>query len=298
MSTAALSPPTFSQRVRGFIVLTKPRIVELLIVTTVPTQFVAARGIPGIGTMIFTILGGAMAAGGAHVVNMYVDRDIDAVMVRTKNRPLVTGVVKPHEALVFAVVLEIAAFALLWSTVNLLSAILAFTAFFWYVFVYTLWLKRTTPSNIVIGGAAGAIPVLIGWTSVTGQLAWPPVILFFLIVYWTPPHFWALAMKYDDDYSAVDVPMLPSVAGYHRTAIRIMVYTVVMWALSIAFAPVAGMGIIYWVVALVTGAVFLWFAVKLRQTESPRVAMHMFGYSITYVTLLFGAMVVDQLVTW
>ena len=265
---AAALTPTFSQRVRAFIRLTKPRIVELLIVTTVPTQFVAAGGVPGIATMVFTVLGGAMAAGGAHVVNMVVDRDIDAVMARTKDRPLVTGVVKPSEALVLAAVLEIAAFALLWSTINLLSAVLAFTAFIWYVFVYTLWLKRTTPSNIVIGGVAGAIPVLIGWTSVTGHLAWPPVILFFVIVYWTPPHFWALAMKYDDDYSAVDVPMLPSVAGYHATALRIIVYTVVMWALTLVFAPVANMGIIYWVVALVTGAIFLKMALKLR----PRIA--------------------------
>lgn len=297
MSTAALAP-TLSQRVRAFFLLTKPRIVELLIVTTVPTQFVAAGGVPGVATMIFTVLGGAMAAGGAHVVNMYVDRDIDSVMVRTRDRPLVTGIVKPNEALVFAVALEVAAFALLWSTINLISAVLAFSAFLWYVFVYTLWLKRTTSSNIVIGGAAGAVPVLIGWTSVTGHLAWPPVILFFVIVYWTPPHFWALAMKYDDDYSAVDVPMLPSVAGYHRTAIRIIVYTVIMWALTLLFAPVADMGVIYWVVALVTGAVFLWLALKLRRTESSKVAMRLFGYSITYVTLLFGAMVVDQLVRW
>lgn len=297
MSTLVLAP-TLRQRIVGFFLLTKPRIIELLLVTTVPTQIVAARGIPAISIMVFTVIGGTMAAGGAHVVNMYVDRDIDAVMGRTQNRPLVTGVVKPNEALVFAVVLEVAAFALLWATVNLISALLAFAAFAWYVFVYTLWLKRTTTRNIVIGGAAGAVPVLIGWTSVTGHLAWPPVILFLVIVYWTPPHFWALAMKYSDDYSSVDVPMLPSVAGYHTTAVRIIGYTIVLWALTLLFGPVADMGIIYLVAAFLLGGLFLWFAVKLKQTESPKIAMKMFGYSITYVTLLFGAMVVDQLVRW
>jgi protoheme IX farnesyltransferase len=297
MSTVVLAP-TLRQRITGFVVLTKPRIIELLLVTTVPTPVVAARGIPGLATMVFTVIGGTLAAGGAHVVNMVVDRDIDAVMHRTQNRPLVTGIVKPNEAMVFAVVLEVVAFALLWSTINLISAVLAFAAFAWYVFVYTLWLKRTSSRNIVSGGAAGAVPVLIGWTSVTGALAWPPVILFFVIVYWTPPHFWALAMRFKDDYSAAEVPMLPSVEGYHATAVRIIGYTVVLWALTLVFGPVADMGIIYLATATVLGGVFLWFALKLKKTESPKFAMKMFGYSITYVTLLFGAMVVDQLVRW
>lgn len=295
MSTVVLAP-TLRQRIGGFVRLTKPRIIELLLVTTVPTQIVAAQGLPALSTVVFTVLGGTLAAGGAHVVNMYVDRDIDALMGRTSDRPLVTGIIKPGEALVFAAVLEVAAFALLWSTVNLISAVLAFAAFAWYVGVYTLWLKRTSARNIVIGGAAGAVPVLIGWTSVTGELAWPPVILFLVIVYWTPPHFWALAMRYRDDYTAADVPMLPSVAGYHTTAVRIIGYTVVLWALTLAFGPVADMGLIYLVAAVVLGAVFLWFGLELKKTESPKVAMRMFGYSITYVTLLFGAMVVDQLV--
>ena len=297
MSTVTLAP-SIRARVTGFVVLTKPRIIELLLVTTVPTQIVAARGIPGIWIMVCTVVGGTLAAGGAHVINMYVDRDIDALMERTKNRPLVTGVVKPNEALVFAAVLEIAAFALLWTTVNLISAVLAFAAFAFYVVVYTLWLKRTTSRNIVIGGAAGAVPVLIGWTSVTGHLAWPPVILFLVIVYWTPPHFWALAIRYRDDYSAAQVPMLPSVEGYHRTAVRILGYTLVLWALTLVFGPVADMGLIYWAAAIVLGGIFTWMAVDLLRTESPKVAMRLFGYSITYVTLLFGAMVVDQLVRW
>jgi protoheme IX farnesyltransferase len=285
-------------RLGGFVVLTKPRIIELLLVTTVPTQVVAARGIPGIWTMIFTVLGGTLAAGGAHTFNMVADRDIDALMERTKNRPLVTGIISPREALVFGVALEIAAFALLWGTVNLISAVLAVAACLFYVFVYTLWLKRTSSRNIVIGGAAGAVPVLIGWTSVTGHLEWPPIILFIVIVYWTPPHFWALAIRYKDDYSAADVPMLPSVASYRTTTVRILYYTLFLWALTLLFGPVADMGVIYFSAAILLGAGFTWLAVVLMRTESPKVAMRVFNYSITYVTLLFGAMVVDQLVRW
>jgi protoheme IX farnesyltransferase len=285
-------------RLGGFVVLTKPRIIELLLVTTVPTQVVAARGIPGIWTMIFTVLGGTLAAGGAHTFNMVADRDIDALMERTKNRPLVTGIISPHEALVFGVALEIAAFALLWGTVNLISAVLAVAACLFYVFVYTLWLKRTSSRNIVIGGAAGAVPVLIGWTSVTGHLEWPPIILFLVIVYWTPPHFWALAIRYKDDYSAADVPMLPSVASYRTTTVRILYYTLFLWALTLLFGPVADMGVIYFSAAILLGAGFTWLAVVLMRTESPKVAMRVFNYSIPYVTLLFGAMVVDQLVRW
>ena len=278
--------------------LTKPRIIELLLVTTVPTQVVAARGIPPVWTMFATVLGGTLAAGGAHAVNMVVDRDIDALMDRTKDRPLVTGLIRPGEALVFAVTLEVAAFLWLWGTVNLISAVLAVAACLFYVFVYTLWLKRTSTRNIVIGGAAGAVPVLIGWTSITGHLAWPPIILFLVIVYWTPPHFWALAIRYKDDYAAAEVPMLPSVASYRTTTTRILAYTLLLWALTLLFAPVADMGDIYLGAALALGAAFTWFAIVLRRTESPKAAMQMFNFSITYVTLLFGAMVVDQLVRW
>ncbi len=296
--TVTAPAPTRRARVAGFVALTKPRIIELLLVTTVPTQVVAARGVPPVWIMFATVLGGTLAAGGAHAVNMVVDRDIDALMDRTKNRPLVTGLIKPREALVFAVALEVAAFLWLWGTVNLISAVLAVSACLFYVFVYTLWLKRTSTRNIVIGGAAGAVPVLIGWTSITGHLAWPPIILFLVIVYWTPPHFWALAIRYKDDYSAAEVPMLPSVATYRTTTTRILAYTLVLWALTLLFKPVADMGDIYLGAALALGAAFTWLAVVLRRTESPKVAMRMFNFSITYVTLLFGAMVVDQLVRW
>ena len=203
---------------KGFVALTKPRIIELLLVETVPAMIVAKRGLPSVWLMVATVIGGTLAAGGANAINMYVDRDIDAVMERTKGRPLVTGIVKPTEALVFALVLEAVAFVWLWYFVNLLSAVLAVSAMLFYVFIYTLWLKRRSASNIVIGGAAGAVPVLVGWTAVTNSLDltvgrnWAPIVLFAIIFYWTPPHFWALAIKYKDDYETADVPMLPVVA--------------------------------------------------------------------------------------
>ncbi len=280
----------------AYVALTKPRIIELLLVTTVPTMVVAERGLPSVWLMVATVLGGTAAAGGANAINMYVDRDIDAVMERTKGRPLVTGEVTPTAALTFAVALEIVAFLFLWGTVNLLSAVLAVSATAFYVFVYTLWLKRTSTSNIVIGGAAGAVPVLVGWSAVTDRLDWAPVVLFAVIFIWTPPHFWALAIKYRDDYSAASVPMLPSVRDARAVAVRILAYTVVLWALTLVFSPVADMGGLYLGSAVVLGAVFTLLAARLLVDSSPKAAMRLFGYSITYITLLFGAMAVDQLV--
>ena len=288
--------PSLRSRIGAYVALTKPRIIELLLVTTVPTQIVAERGLPSLGLIVATVLGGTMAAGGANAINMYVDRDIDKIMKRTQNRPLATGIIEARNALVFAVVLEVVAFLFLWATVNLLSAVLAVAACLFYVFVYTLWLKRTSSRNIVIGGAAGAVPVLIGWSSVTNSLGWAPVILFAVIFYWTPPHFWALAIRYRDDYASVDVPMLPVVADHRTTAGRIIAYTLLLWALTLLFAPVAEMGAIYLVTALALGAVFTFQTVRLFVDPSPSRAMRVFGWSITYVTLLFGAMAVDQLV--
>ena len=291
-----LARPDARARVGGFVALTKPRIIELLLVTTVPTMVVAERGLPSLWLILVTVVGGTLAAGGANAINMVVDRDIDAVMHRTRSRPLVTGVLQPTEALVFALALEAAAFALLWATVNLLSAVLAVSATAFYVFVYTLWLKRTSTSNIVIGGAAGAVPVLVGWAAVTGTLSWAPLVLFAVIFVWTPPHFWALAVKYKDDYTAAGVPMLPSVASMRTTATRILLYTVLLWALTIVFAPVASMGSIYLMSAIALGAVFTALSVRLLRSESPADAMRLFSWSITYVTLLFGAMAADQLI--
>ena len=283
-------------RAAGYLALTKPRIIELLLVTTVPTMFVAEQGVPSVWLMVATVLGGTFAAGGANATNMVVDADIDALMERTKDRPLVTGVVSPRNALVFAITLEVVAFAWLVAFVNLLSAVLAVSATLFYVFVYTLWLKRTSTQNIVIGGAAGAVPVLVGWSAVTNSLGWAPIVLFLVIFYWTPPHFWALAIRYRDDYAKAEVPMLPVVASLETTARRILFYTVILVALTLVFAPVADMGAIYLASALALGAVFTAFALLLRRDPSEGTAMRLFTYSITYVTLLFGAIVVDVVV--
>ena len=282
--------------VKAYVALTKPRIIELLLVTTLPTMIVAERGLPPVGLVLATLAGGALAAGGANAINMYVDRDIDRVMRRTENRPLVTGAVQPGRALAFAVTLEVIAFAELWLLVNLLSAVLAVSATLFYVFVYTLWLKRTSSNNIVIGGAAGAVPVLVGWAAVTGSLGLAPLVLFVIIFVWTPPHFWALAIKYRDDYRAAGVPMLPAVASLARTARQIVVYTVALWAASLLLTPVADMGLVYLASAVVLGGVFLFHAVQLQRAESPARAMRLFSYSISYVTLLFSAMALDQFV--
>ncbi|HKY66380.1 MAG TPA: heme o synthase [Acidimicrobiales bacterium] len=295
LTAARTSQTTLRAQIGDYVALTKPRIIELLLVTTVPTMVVAERGLPSLWLVVATVLGGTLAAGGANAINMYVDRDIDKLMKRTQNRPLASGRLEPRSALVFAVTLEIVAFAFLWATVNLLSAVLAVSACLFYVFVYTLWLKRTSKSNIVIGGAAGAAPVLIGWSAVTNSIDWAPIVLFAVIFYWTPPHFWALAIRYRDDYAAADVPMLPVVASLRTTAVRILLYTLLLWALTVLFAPVAGMGHFYLGAALVLGAVFTWYAVRLLRDRTPQTAMRVFTWSISYITLLFGAMAVDQL---
>ena len=292
---AAAQPVTLRARVGAYVALTKPRIIELLLVTTLPTMVVAERGVPSGWLVLATLVGGALAAGGANAVNMYVDRDIDRLMERTRNRPLVTGAVTPRAALTFAVVLELLAFVELWALVNLLSAVLAVSATLFYVFVYTLWLKRTSTQNIVIGGAAGAVPVLVGWAAVRDSLGLAPLVLFAIIFVWTPPHFWALAIRYRDDYQRADVPMMPSVVGFKRTARQIVVYTVLLWATSLVFYPVASMGDLYLVAAIVLGAIFVWQAVQLLRDRTPERAMRLFGYSISYLTLLFAAMAADQL---
>ncbi len=284
---------SLGSRIAAYVALTKPRIIELLLVTTLPTMIVAARGLPPVWLMAATLLGGALAAGGANAINMYVDRDIDKLMHRTAKRPLVTGAVSPRSALVFAVTLEVVAFVELWAWVNLLSAVLAVSATLFYVFVYTLWLKRTSSQNIVIGGAAGAVPVLVGWAAVTDTLAWTPVVLFAIIFVWTPPHFWALAVKYKDDYQAASVPMLPAVATFKRTAREILCYSVVLVAVSLLLAAVARLGVVYVVSASVLGTVFLAMAVRLWRQATPKAAMQLFSYSITYLTLLFVLMAVD-----
>ena len=287
---------TVGRRLAGFVALTKPRIIELLLVTTLPTMVVAAHGMPRIALMAATMAGGTLAAGGANAINMVVDRDIDAIMHRTRRRPLVTGIVTPAQALVFALALEVGAFFELWAAVNLLSALLAVSATLFYVFVYTLWLKRTSRQNIVIGGAAGAVPVLVGWAAVRDSVGWSPFVLFALMFLWTPPHFWALAIRYRDDYRSVDVPMMPVVSTFKRTAAQIMAYTVLVAVVSLVFAWTAGMGPLYWVSAAGLGAVFLWYSWRLWREPTEARAMKLFHWSITYVTLLFVAMAADRLI--
>lgn len=304
-----MSPMTFTVHVprlgteviKGYVALTKPRIIELLLVTTIPTMVVAANGIPGLWLVVATLIGGTLAAGGANAFNMVIDRDIDAVMQRTRRRPLVTGVMTARAATVFAAALEIVAFLVLALWVNMLSAWLALGATAFYVFVYTIWLKRRSRQNIVIGGAAGAVPVLIGWAAVTNSLSWTPVLLFLVIFIWTPPHFWALAVRYRDDYQAANVPMMPVVASLRRTTLEILIYSVVMWAVTVVLGPVAHLGWIYALSAMVLGALFTFYAFRLyRHALNDRAdvaeAMKLFHFSITYLTALFILMAVDVLV--
>jgi len=293
---APVDPPVPTRgRLAAYVALTKPRIIELLLVTTVPAMIVAERGMPATWLILATLVGGTLAAAGANATNMVIDRDIDKLMKRTSKRPLVTGEITPRNALVFAIALEVGAAAWLALVVNPLSAALAVAATLFYVFVYTLWLKRTSTQNIVIGGAAGAVPVLVGWAAVTNELAVAPFVMFAIIFVWTPPHFWALAIRYRADYAAADVPMLPVVASFDDTAKRIVAYTVVLWATSLAFWPLGSMSVLYGAAAVALGGMFTWKAVQLARSHRPELAMRLFKFSITYITLLFGAMAADQL---
>jgi heme o synthase len=279
----------------AYIALTKPRIIELLLVTTVPTMVLAERGWPPLGLVLVTLVGGTLSAGGANAINMYVDRDIDALMERTRRRPLVTGAIAPRDALIFALVLEVVAFVVLAVGANLLAAGLALGAAAFYVVVYTLWLKRTSRHNIVIGGAAGAVPVLVGWAAVTGSLGWTPLVLFLAMFFWTPPHFWALAIRYADEYRAADVPMLPAVAPPAAAAHQMVGYTAALVVTTLVLVPVADLGWIYTTAAVVLGLGFLAASVVLARRPTPAMSMRVFTYSITYVTLLFAALMIDVL---
>jgi protoheme IX farnesyltransferase len=298
---AADRPPrTARQVVGGLVALTKPRIIELLLVTTVPTMLLAEGGVPSLWLVAATLAGGSLAAGSATTLNCYLDRDIDRVMHRTERRPLATGLISPGEALVWGGVLGVLAVAWLWVTTGWLPALLALAAIAFYVGVYTLALKRRTPQNIVWGGAAGCMPVLIGWSAVTGSLAWTPVVLFAVIFFWTPPHYWPLSLRFRDDYAAAGVPMLPVVADAVTVARQVVTYSWVMVAVSLLLWPVAGTSAVYGVAALVLGAGFLREAhVLLRRarggTSVESAAMRLFHGSITYLTLLFVAVGIDPL---
>jgi heme o synthase len=288
---------------RALFLLTKPRIIELLLVTTLPTMLLAQRGLPSLALIGVTLFGGALAAGSANTLNCYIDRDIDAIMRRTSRRPLVAkgvkATVKPGEALVSGILLGAASTLVLGLLANWLSAALADGAILFYVFVYTLGLKRRTASNIVIGGAAGCFPVLVGWSAVTGTVAWPAIVLFAVIFFWTPPHFWALAMKFKDDYASAGVPMLPVVAPAATVARKILVYSYVMVGATLALAPYAGW--VYAACAVGLGGWFLVEAHRLRSRVSAGEAaapMRLFHLSIAYLTLLFAAVAVTALLPW
>ncbi len=278
---------------RAYVGLAKPRIIELLLVTTVPTMIIAQRGLPPLGLVLTTLIGGTLAAAGANAINSWADRDIDEMMRRTAHRPLPQHLVAPVAALRFGIVLGIAAFAWLALTVNLLSAVLAIAALLFYVFVYTLGLKRRTSQNVVIGGAAGCVPVLVGWAAVTGEVGLPALVLFAIVFAWTPPHTWALAFKYRDDYARAGVPMLPVVAGAREAARQILLYSVLLVAITLMFGPVGGMGALYLAAALLLGGLFIAYALRLLKERTEQAAMRLFRYSISYLGLLFIAMAVD-----
>ncbi|GAA2402182.1 heme o synthase [Streptomyces glaucosporus] len=286
-------------RVKGFVALTKPRIIELLLITTIPVMFLAEQGVPDLWLVLATCVGGYLSAGGANALNMYIDRDIDALMHRTERRPLVTGIVSPREGLVFGLVLAVVSTLWFGLLVNWLSAALSLGALLFYVVVYTMILKRRTAQNIVWGGIAGCMPVLIGWSSVKNEVSWAAVVLFLVIFFWTPPHYWPLSMKVKDDYARVGVPMLPVIAGNRAVARQIVVYSWVMVAVSLSLWPLGYVGWFYPLVAGVAGAWWLWEAHALHARAKAGVTgaklkeMRLFHWSITYVSLLFVAVAVD-----
>mgnify|MGYP000444676276 CR=1 FL=1 len=292
-----------AQRVRGlreaalaYLSLTKPRIIMLLLITTVPAMILAEGGWPSPWLILVTVAGGAIVAGGANAMNCYFDRDIDRVMQRTRSRPLPAGQIEPERAVIFALLLAAIGFLMLQTFANLLAATLTLGAFAFYVVVYTLLLKRTTPLNIVIGGAAGAMPPVVGWAAVTGEVGLPALVLFGIVAVWTPPHFWALALNYSSDYQRAGVPMLPAVSGGEETKRQILLYSLALVAISLLL-PLSGVtGLIYLSAALVLGGMFLFYAFRLWRGTSTGAASALFRYSIIYLALLFGAMAVDGLV--
>ncbi len=305
--SSAAAPRSRGDSIRSYIALTKPRIIELLLVTTVPAMVLATRWVPGLDwgewgwLVVWTMIGGTLAAGSANAINCYLDRDIDELMARTRRRPLPAHQVEPERAVVFGIVLGIVSFAVMAWYVNLLAAFLTMLAIAFYVVVYTMLLKRTTPQNIVIGGAAGALPPVIGWAAVTGDIGVPALVLFALVFYWTPPHFWALSLRIRKDYAAAGVPMLPVVRGIPETTRQIGLYTILMVAISLLLWPVGQMGLIYLGAAVGLGAVFLGQAYRLwrrggSEEGSTQGAIALYRYSISYLTLLFLAVAVDALV--
>ena len=287
---------SLAQSFNDYLSMTKPPIVVLLLFTAIGGMFLAAGGVPPLGIAIFVCLGGAFGAGGANALNHYLDQDIDGKMSRTVKRPLPGNRVTPWKALAFGIVLNVAAFALLSVWVNLLAAFLTLSATLFYVFVYTIWLKRTTPQNIVIGGAAGAIPPMVGWVAITGSLDLPALYMFTIVFFWTPPHFWALALLIQDDYAEAGIPMLPVVSTSEHTALHIFLYSLVLVPLSLLFAVTSVTGWVYLGTAILLGIVFVGLAWRLLRHYTISHAKHLYLYSLLYLALLFIAMMVDSVV--
>lgn len=285
-------------QIRAYVALTKPRVIELLLVTTAPVMILAERGIPSVWLILATLVGGSLSAGSANAFNMVIDRDIDALMGRTQDRPLVTGKISLRAALIFASVLAVASTVWLWVLTTPLAAALSVGAIAFYVFVYTLWLKRRSEQNIIWGGIAGCFPVLIGWSAVTGNLSWEPIILFLVVFLWTPPHYWPLSMRYRDDYESASVPMLGVVRAAPVVGLQVILYAWATVVASLVLIPVASMGLVYTLVAVLAGG---WFIIESHRLYSRALAgrevkpMRVFHSSISYLTLLFVAVGVDPL---
>jgi protoheme IX farnesyltransferase len=294
MSRRPGPPSRRSSTLRAYIEMTKPRIVELLLITTIPAMVVAANGWPGLAPILFALLGGSLSAGGANVINQVYDSDIDRIMSRTRHRPIPTNRVSPAAATIFGLLLGIAGFLVLWFGTTSLAGVLSLVAYGFYVLVYTMVLKRSSTQNIVIGGAAGAVPTLIGWAAVTGDLSIAAWVMFAIVFFWTPPHFWALSLKYKDDYQAAGVPMFPVVAGKEATFTQIQWYSLVAVGVSLLLVPTAGLGWIYALVAIVAGVPMAVLPLRVRLGRlSP---MQYFGYTNIYLAVVFIAMMVDRLV--
>jgi protoheme IX farnesyltransferase len=294
VSTRAAADLVEASGVLRYVSLTKPRIIVLLLLTTLAPMIVAADGWPGWGLVLATLLGGALAAGGGNALNCYLDRDIDLLMGRTAWRPLPAGTLSPAQALRFGIALAVLSFVVYAVWVNLLAAVLAQVGLLYYVFVYTRWLKRTSPSNIVIGGAAGAMPPLVGWAAVTGDVALLPAWLFAIIFFWTPPHFWALALLIKTEYEKAGVPMLPIVAGEDETRWQILLYSLLLVAVTVVLYSFHLAGLFYLGAALALGGLFVHYAIRLRREADRAAALRLYKYSLLYLALIFAAVVVDH----
>ncbi len=294
MTTSTAARSRAQSTVRGYIALTKPRIISLLVLTALGGMFLGARGVPDPILIVLVLGGGALAAGGANALNHYLDRDIDGLMGRTAGRPIVSGNIPPLHAMWFGIALNVVAFAILGALVNPLSALLTLSATLFYVFVYTKALKRSTPQNIVIGGAAGAIPPMVGWVAVTGALGLPALYMFAIVFFWTPPHFWALSLLIKDDYSRAGIPMLPVVTGVKNTKRSILLYTILLFALTLMFFTTGAVGWIYFGGAFALGAGFIYFAWKLLRRNEIEGAKPAYLYSLAYLALLFLVIMVDS----